>query len=714
LVPFIPFLVANEMFFPFITLKGFTFRILIEILFALFIILAVIDTRYRPRKSYIFIALAIFLGIITLADIFGVNPGNSFWSNFERMEGLVTLVHLFAYFIVITSVFITEKLWTRFLQTSVGASVMMSFYVFAQLSGSLVINQGGNRVDGTFGNATYLAVYALFHIFIAWLLLLKKESTAWMRWLYGGTIILNLIVLYKTETRGDILGLIGGVFLVAILIVLFERRPEMKRIRKISAGVILSLIILVGTFIVVKDSSFVRDSQTLSRFANISLTERTTKSRFQIWGLALEGFKERPILGWGQENFNIIFGNYYDVRLYDQEPFFDRAHNVFLDWLTAGGILGLLAYLFIFLTALYYIWRRQNNNFSTMEKSVLTGLLGAYFFQNLFVFDNLMSYILFFSILGYIHSYSLPNKESNGKEINKYSQYTIISITVILIVVSMYAFNVKGILANKALLQAISPQKEGFQANMDYFKKALSYDTVGKAETREQLLKIASRAKTTKGVSEKFKQEVFEFGRLEMSKQIEKTPNNIRYEIIFGSFLSQFGQFDEAIKHLKRAIELSPNKQETYFGLVSIYINAKQYDKALETAKIAYELDKNNVKALDVYALSALYDRKIKLGQKLIIEQYGTMIVNDNRYINAYANLGANDLVVQIWLKRIADLQAEGKDSPQLHVSLAASYLATGERAKAVAELKKAIELDSAFKDQGQYYIDEIQAGRNP
>ncbi len=124
-----------------------------------------------------------------------------------------------------------------------------------------------------------------------------------------------------------------------------------------------------------------------------------------IWGMALEGFKEHPILGWGQENFNFVFNKYYNPGMYAQEPWFDRAHNVFFDWLIVGGILGLLAYLSLFATAIYLLWFRIGT-WSVTSKSILTGLLAGYFFQNLFVFDNLISYIMFFSVIGYIHSIS--------------------------------------------------------------------------------------------------------------------------------------------------------------------------------------------------------------------------------------------------------------------------------------------------------------------
>jgi len=108
-VPFIPFIVSSSMFFPFITGKNFAFRIIVGIIFAAWAILAFKDASYRPKKSPVLMAFAFFIGVITLANVFGENPYRSFWSNYERMEGLIAHLHLFAYFLVATSVLTAEK-----------------------------------------------------------------------------------------------------------------------------------------------------------------------------------------------------------------------------------------------------------------------------------------------------------------------------------------------------------------------------------------------------------------------------------------------------------------------------------------------------------------------------------------------------------------------------------------------------------------------------
>ncbi|MDE1874944.1 MAG: hypothetical protein KGH68_02670, partial [Patescibacteria group bacterium] len=60
----IPFIVPNYLFFPFITGKGFFFRVIVEIIFAVWLLLAMRDPAYRPKKSAIFWAFIAFAVVI--------------------------------------------------------------------------------------------------------------------------------------------------------------------------------------------------------------------------------------------------------------------------------------------------------------------------------------------------------------------------------------------------------------------------------------------------------------------------------------------------------------------------------------------------------------------------------------------------------------------------------------------------------------------------
>jgi len=599
----VPFYVSSSTFFPFITGKAYAFRFLVEILFAVWLILAIRDKKYLPQKSYILISFILFTVIIFFADLFGVNQVNSFWSNFERMEGFVTIIHLLAYFTVLISLLRTNKEWSVLANIWVIGSIIMSIYGFVQLSGGAIIHQGGVRLDGTLGNATYLAVYMLFNIFFAIFLLYKNKNPK-LRILYGVSIILGLITLYHAATRGAILGLIGGILLTSILISIFNKDNLKFRKWGIVGG--LAVVVFVGLFISFRNTEFVRGSPVLARFASISLEDTTTLSRFILWDIAWEGFKERPILGWGQSNFNVIFDSNYDTRLYNQEQWFDRAHNIIFDWLVAGGILGLLLYLSIWFFTLKYLW--GSKKISNTEKSIITGLLAAYFFQNLFVFDNLMSYMLFATLIAYINFRAVgPREESiDDSKVTTLSQSLPILVLIALPLV-LYFVNAPSYNASSELISGIRlgiDSQNGslititgnVDDNFNSFIKAIDRGTFANAEVRAQFMQTARTVIRATDVPDEQKIKFLNEAISQMQKQILESPLDARYPFILGTFLAQSGDFENAKIYLEEAVRLSPNKQSIMITLSQVYARSDD-ERTLDYSIETYELEKNNYNA---------------------------------------------------------------------------------------------------------------------
>ena len=331
LVPLTPLIVGNSFFFPFITGKAFFFRIVVEFAVAAWIVLALLDREYRPRFSWIGAAVLAFVLWMFVADAFAINATKAFWSNFERMEGWVLLAHLLGFFFATSAVLRREVKWRAWFFASLLVSAVISGYALLQLAGSLPIHQGSVRIDASLGNSAYFAIYLLFNVFIAlWLALTEKSS--WLTWSLIALATLETILIFFTETRGTILGLVGALTLATLLTALTAG----KHARRFAAAALILIVILAGGFYAFRDSSFVQDNHVLQRIASISLDDGAT--RFTIWRMAFKGVLERPLTGWGQEGFNYIFNKYYDPSLHSQEPWFDRAHNAFIDWLTAGGI----------------------------------------------------------------------------------------------------------------------------------------------------------------------------------------------------------------------------------------------------------------------------------------------------------------------------------------------------------------------------------------
>ena len=209
---------------------------------ALWLILMLFDARYKPRKSWVLAMLAIFVGIVALSSIFGENFYRSFWSNYERMEGLVTYLHLLAYFLVLAGMLKTEKVWNWLFNTSLFASVIIAFYGVFQLFGILQTHQG-NRLDATLGNASYLAVYMVFHIFLAMALFYRTQD--FRKWVYFFVIILESFVLYHTATRGAILGIIGGFLIAWLLIAILSPNKKSKLAH---ASLLAGIAIIIASF----------------------------------------------------------------------------------------------------------------------------------------------------------------------------------------------------------------------------------------------------------------------------------------------------------------------------------------------------------------------------------------------------------------------------------------------------------------------------------
>ena len=710
-----PLIVSRDLFFPFITGKAFFFRLIIEVLLGLWLFLVWREPAYRPRKSWLTMAILALVLVSTLATIFSQNPYRSFWSNLERMDGLVNYLHLLAYFLMISAMFRAERIWHWFFHVSIGVSLIMVGYSFAQLSEVIPISQG--RLDGTLGNAIYLAAYMLFHVFLTAFLLFRHWNRAWTRYLYLPVIALQVYVLYRTATRGTILGLLAGAFIFAVILLI--KRWSDQKIRRASLAGLIALVVIVGGVFFARNSSFVQNSPVLARFASISATEQTTESRLTIWQMSLRGFTERPVLGWGPENYNLVFNKYYEPKLWRQEQWFDRSHNIFLDWLIDAGALGLLAYLSIFATALYYLWRGRQNKFDIVTKALFTGLLVAYLVHNIFAFDNLTSYLLFFAFLAYLHFHTLP-VQSESKvfkpltEGDRILQRITIAALVAAVPVGGYYLSIKPLTVSAKLITALGQVPNGSnpdtvaKAKLDLFKQITDAKTFGSREAIEQLVGQAGGITQSAQVSNEVKQLVANTSVSLMQEEIAKSPQDARLHLILGATLSNFGQKELAIASLLKALELSPQKQTIMFQLAGAYVGQKDFQKALEIAERAFRLDENFLEARKFYALVLIYSGDLKSAEGLLSQTQSLEL--DDRFINAYVEAKRYDLVLKLWQNKVKQAPANAQN----RFSLAAAYLQSGQRNLAIQELESASAIDAKLKATTDRLISEIRAGRNP
>lgn len=717
-VLFVPLIVSDSMFFPFITGKNFWFRILVEVGFAAWILLAVYDVRFRPRWSWLVPSMGALLFIMFFANLLGVHPESSFWSNFERMDGYVTLAHFGMYFITLGSLLSNKEIdlfgirttsWQAFFFAALLASLCVSFSAFRQLSGLEEITMG-NRMNGTLGNAAYMAVYMLFSVFVAlWVMLQSKQRAVQIA--CGVLVAMFVFLLFQTFTRGTMIGLAGGTFLGALYIAIFNTQYPL--VRKVALSAVAVVVVGVALLVVFKDSSYVQNNRVLDRATAVNYTELAL--RFDIWAIALEGVNERPLLGYGQSNFNYVFNEYYRPDFsYRAEQWYDRAHNVFMDWLVTGGVLGLTAYLSLFLIALYYIVIepfRKESSFTVNERGLILGIGAAYFVHNLVVFDNLVSYIFFALVLALVHSrVSTPILAIQNKVISPAVTTQIAApLVAIFAILTVYFINVPSMQAAKDIIVTFRTQDPAVK--LEVFNETLDRGSLGQQEIIEQMAQQALGMVNNPELPPTDVTAFVNASEERLLQLAESKQGDARVHVFLTSFYRGVGQYDKAREQGVLARELSPLKPHIILEQGLVEYQAGDVEAMNAFMKEAYEMAPKNRDAQVFYAASALLTGS---NTEEVLENIATstwpLIVSNELIFKAADQVKEYDLMRLMLQSRIAADPA----NPQPRVGLSFIEYSSGNNEAAIVALEDAKVAIPTIGTQVDCYISNLEVGADP
>ncbi len=699
LIPLAPLVVANTFFFPFITGKAFYLRILIEIAVVAWIALAFLDKEYRPRFSWVGAAVVGFVAWMFIADAFAPNAAKAFLSNFERMEGWVLLMHLLGFFFAMSAVLRVEKKWRAWFLASLGISVVIIGYALLQIAGVYAIHQGSTRIDASMGNSAYLAIYFLFSVFVAlWLAL--TESRAWLKWSLIALAILQGVLIFFTETRGTIIGLVLA-FALAALLTAFTAG---KHARHAAAGALALIMILAGSFYLARNSDFVQNNHTLQRVASISLKDGQT--RFTIWSMALKGVSERPVLGWGQEGFNYVFNKYYNPSLYRQEQWFDRAHNAFVDWLTAGGVPAFLLYLSLFGSALVLLWR--SSELSRPERIAITAALVGYAIHNVFVFDNLYSYIYFFALLALIDSQVARPIEQleRAPELESTDGVTYaLPIAAIVAGALVWLVNVPGMQVASNLITALSPSSSGLAGNIAAFEELAVSPSFAAQEIREQLIPFAGSIVRNPQATNEMKQQAVLLAIGEMQKQVASYPLDARGHLQLAYAYRIAGDNASALKEIQQAVLLSPGKESIWIELGATAWDLGDVKTTQQAFHTAYTLGPQFVDLAAYAAAGSIAIGDLAAADKILVAAYGSLLVDNDILAVAYYRTKNWPRLISIWKLRVEKPNA----SVETWFSLAAAYYTAGDTVNAIKTINKAVALYPEAASIGASAIAQIE-----
>lgn len=453
LVLFMPLVVTSSTLFPFIVGKAIYARSIIEVAFGLWLMLVLVAPEHRPKRSWILIAFGVWLVASVVAGFAGVSLQRSMWSTYERMQGIVDLAHWTAFVLVAGSVFRTIKNWKWLFSVNLGVSLFASIlglgHNFNILDSGILGTDA--RIESTLGNATYVGAYTMVNILVALGLIAlswrqsdssqpQETSRAaasragrrrrrrasrqsqgtnfdWLpfaRAFWLTAVVLELWTLWLTETRGALIGLGAGAVVFASVYSLWGKIEQVKKVSYAIMGMVIAALLL---FILARSTSVldpvIDRSPTLSRVATIGLNDDSIKGRITSISAGLQGYIEKPVFGWGPENYLIAWGRHFDADSGVRERF-DQAHNKLVEELTTKGAVGLVTYLSIW-AAMIWVFVRALRRREGAEQAfvILIGsALAAFFVQNMFLFDSPVTVLQFAVLVSFFVAEEMQQRQT--------------------------------------------------------------------------------------------------------------------------------------------------------------------------------------------------------------------------------------------------------------------------------------------------------------
>ena len=213
---------------------------------------------------------------------------------------------------------------------------------------------------------------------------------------YSVILIAQVVCIFYTQSRGPLLGLLGGVFFYLALLGLVKRRIWVPWVM---SGVTVFVIgfLLVFNTVEAPWIESLRETPYVGRLGKLLQTEEGTgKVRVLIWEGAAEmiGWHEpleypgeqersdafnalRPVIGYGPESMYVAYNRFYPPELAHFEkrnasP--DRSHNETFDALVISGGVGLAAYMFLFISIFYYGFKWLGLMLKPWQRLGLVGL----------------------------------------------------------------------------------------------------------------------------------------------------------------------------------------------------------------------------------------------------------------------------------------------------------------------------------------------------
>ncbi len=725
--------VFKDLLFPFITSKQLLFNIVMEFLFAIWLVFILRYPEYRPKKNFINYGLLFYFLAILISCLISVDFNLSFWGDAERMLGFFHLVHFLIFYFILITVFRTWKEWRLLFQSSVLIAVIVSF-----------IGLFGADSYSTIGNTAYVSGYLIFNIYFVVLLFFRSPSKS-LRWLYVLPLIPMLIEFKNMHTSGAIIGLTISFLLMLLLLGLSHVN---KKIRQGSLVLfIVAVIIIIGLFSQINAPWFQN-----SFLKNLTSQKVTFQTRLISWKGAFADFHNHPILGTGFGNYAIIFDKYFDSKFYNystSDTYFDRAHNNLIDITSTTGLIGLFTYLSIFLAVLYYLWQEFKLNgghsggedaggLNNIEIIVIVSLLSAYFIQNLAIFDSFVTFIGLMTILGFVYWLDLRRNYSSLEERepriaikSEGGEFAALFGFLLLAYLFTNHYNIKPWKMFVATIDGYSAISSGnLITGYGYYKDAFNGSPMERDARTTFINLVMANPTLFSNINADKTQEIFDYVISLAKSNVAYNPDDSMMQLQLAQLLDMVSRFNyknlekfnfysgQAMQAIDASVEATPGRATIYFQKAQIQFMRAETDEAVATMKQGISLN------------PAYYEGYCRLTQMYLLikdKKYDSDL--DATINNCFDKGGLNSVTSENLLKSAVNYYSDVKDfnraasvserlasisqaDPEAWYNLAQLYLVIGNDAKSEEAFQKALKLDPTLIKGWDEFKKTIQANR--
>lgn len=611
---------SDSAIFPFVTGKAWFFQATMTVAAVAWGLLMLADPVYRPRRHPLNLVVLAFLFVALLTTVTSIDVYRSFWANQERMIGSFFVLHLGVLYFVATSVFTTREAWHRVWKyfLAAGAIIIISAIIQHWRPDFLY---GGERAASTLGNPLYLGLHAVYVAAIAALLWweLRTVVKAPWRWWFtigmGILVALSFVAFVFAETRGVALGL--SVALVWVLA--WVAAAGARRWKRWTALCVLALMTAgIAAVVLFNNHPALNGIPIIRRFSGFSLSG-TNANRLFAWNVAIEAWKDRPVLGWGPFNYMYAFNEKLQgtqlVHNQFGETWFDNAHNFFLDTLANQGIVGLLVYVLLLLVPLWLLvraWWRGSIGLAPML--VVSGLIIAHAIQNIFAFEQISSFISLFVVLGYVYTVTaMPAATTDGRMWSPTAQRVAAALLVIGGVFVMYRGTVVPFRANRLMFDGLGALETKKDASIWFLTEQKAIDLGGPFSDNitEELARTLLRIRVPSEQHVREVGEIFNYTIARLEDARRRHPRDPVYHMLLGEvwygahfFLKDMFPYGPEFgdKAFAESVVQSPERQQLYFLWAQHAAQAGNITKGLELILKARSFAPHSVFALRLYA----------------------------------------------------------------------------------------------------------------